>query len=332
MKKEKIKEWLVEQIKDLTDEDGCYRIYPCGYDDIIGEDRMLKMINEYLKGETGYEFFEDYASSQFWEWNMDADDYLFTEIDRRANAEDYDEDADTEFAYEFEEYIEDLGGYNEAFEDAGYNGISFDLTEFMGDYKINLILGSDEEMRYDFGSITRYFAEKTAEDASATERFKNNALSYLIEQCGYDVRTVLRYALKYYNDAKSIKNIQDKFLYSVVEELGDTLPDYNIALTFLIRITGKNLFNLINAIKNKKDSIKFSPNTTLGLYDHYQGTGSQLGIELDRDVIFPASFIRVLQLEGAGRKQNKGCTIDSSYGLIGSVWKPDCCTIIKNDP
>lgn len=332
MKKEKIKEWLVEQIKNLTDEDGCYRIYPCGYDDTIGEDRMLKMINEYLKGETGYEFFEDYASSQFWEWNTDADDYLFTEIDRRATAEDYDEEADTEFANEFEEYIEDSGGRNEAFEDAGYHGISYDLTEFVGNYKINLILGSDEEMRYDFGSISRYFTEKTAEDASATERFKDNALSYLIEQCGYDVRTVLRYALKYYSDAKSIKNIQDKFLYSVVEELGDTSPDYSIALTLLIRITGKNLFNLIDAIKNKKDSIKFSPNTTLGLYDYYQGTGSQLGIELDRDVIFPASFIRVLQLEGAGREQNEGCTIDSSYGLIGSVWKENCCTIIKNDP
>ena len=64
--------------------------------------------------------------------------------------------------------------------------------------------------------------------------------------------------------------------------------------------------------------IIISKRAETGLYDPWNGGGSLLEIQLEKDVELPIKFIRSALPDGAD-----GYSISSAYGLCGSAWRND---------
>lgn len=120
------------------------------------------------------------------------------------------------------------------------------------------------------------------------------------------------------------------FLESMRVELAN-LPSHMAAVTFLVKMTFRQLIELNEAIqrgekaradqKKQKYSgyIVLDKKTMCGLYDPWSGGGSVLEVELERDVKLPIRHIRCALPDEGGYKHEY--SIGSVYGLCGSAWK-----------
>lgn len=122
---------------------------------------------------------------------------------------------------------------------------------------------------------------------------------------------------------------ESSFVASCITELVN-LPTHMSALTFLVKMdlnTAVKILDTINeAERNKKFDIyhpldtkgcpfgylKLSKDTECGLFDAWQGSGSVLEIELEKDVKIPLHLIRHIYTDKL---------IQSVYGLCGDCWK-----------
>lgn len=107
----------------------------------------------------------------------------------------------------------------------------------------------------------------------------------------------------------------DKFVESVIQEL-ENLSTAMATLTFLTKMSLFDYFNLREKMK-ESGYIIISKDTMCGLFDSWNGSGSVLEIELDKDVKIPTEMIWDACIEGT--KQH-GYDIDEVYGLISSAW------------
>lgn len=57
----------------------------------------------------------------------------------------------------------------------------------------------------------------------------------------------------------------------------------------------------------------------IGVFAPWNGSGSVLGIELDKDLTFKREDIYDTQIEGA--KPDYGYTVDQTCGLVSSAWQ-----------
>ena len=57
----------------------------------------------------------------------------------------------------------------------------------------------------------------------------------------------------------------------------------------------------------------------LGVFAPWNGSGSVLEIELDKDFTFKREDIYDVQIEGV--KPDQGYTVDQTYGLVSSAWQ-----------
>jgi len=58
----------------------------------------------------------------------------------------------------------------------------------------------------------------------------------------------------------------------------------------------------------------------LGIYNSWNGSGSLLEIELEKPLTLSSKDIFKIQIEGS--RYCYEYTVDQTYGLIGSCWKP----------
>lgn len=58
-----------------------------------------------------------------------------------------------------------------------------------------------------------------------------------------------------------------------------------------------------------------------GLFDYYNGGGSVLELDLEKDVKISEKNIYMIQVERV--KPCRGYSVDEVYGLTGSCWKED---------
>ena len=132
---------------------------------------------------------------------------------------------------------------------------------------------------------------------------------------------------------KAIKGNQtdDKFVNSCIQEL-ENLPSHMATLTFLVNMKLFDYFDLREAMESEKKlnksyifserkgkgTITISKDTMCGLFDVWSGGGSQLEIELDKDVVLPIKCIWKAEIETG--KSEYGYSVDSVYGLVGSAW------------
>ncbi len=149
------------------------------------------------------------------------------------------------------------------------------------------------------------------------------SIVWLARQQGYTKRQ-LRRALKE-GDVTNPKG----FLESVRAEVANIASPMQI-LTFLVEMTLEDLIKLNELIglqyrngyyyDSKKNPycgyIVLDQKTTTGLYDPWSGGGSLFEIKLEKDVRLPIRFIRSALPDGGD-----GHSVDSVYGMVGSVWQ-----------
>ena len=307
------REWLREQIKNLTYGNMAITISPSGYDDRIPPQFILKAFNEYCNiaksNNNDYETFKDYLEALLADINayyFDLEEkQLLHEIKNNIQYES------EELQSSFEALIDGMNDY-EILEVGGFEGINYDIKEFLDyDYHINLMFATPYERNYDMSLIPLF------------EDVDNNALTYLIRQQGYDVHEVF----------KSLKEdrINDSvFVRSVVDELRE--QSYCMAeLTALVTARGENLLNLLDNIAHENNYISISKDATIGLFNEWNGSGSMLEIQLEKPAVFPTSMVRNVQIEGAG-KENSGYTVDAVYGFVSKAWLIGNVEIVKEAP
>ena len=312
--REKYINFLRNRIENYCDRNGCYTYYRCGYDDCVSEEVIAKCFYEYIENQRGYEKFSHYLENHVYEeWLWDYDQYLWHDI-----KEDFDNAVD-------EGLLEDVDLEWDDLYEAGYQGVSFDINEFVDDIRINLLLATANELNHDLSSINQCYTQgyqfrydDPDKQAKLEKELEDNMLAQLIKQQGYDVTTE-------YIGGEDIACSDSKFLKSVADELLNGYYDVCQCLTVLTTASLDDLDDLADILlkrDNCKKTITVSKNTMLGLLAPFIGGGSTLDICLDKDFEFSTDMIYDVQIES--RDQRSGIhrfyTVDSIYGLCGDAW------------
>ena len=103
------------------------------------------------------------------------------------------------------------------------------------------------------------------------------------------------------------------FLTSVCQELDNLSYSFGI-VTVLANMSLKDYAKMLqqgSAVTMPKDSM-------IGVFAPWNGSGSVLDINLDKDLTFRREDIYDIQIEGA--EPDNGYTVDQTYGLVSSAW------------
>lgn len=122
-----------------------------------------------------------------------------------------------------------------------------------------------------------------------------------------------------WND-EEIKKYNNKFLKSILQEVNNQIIDYMRTFTFLATITVEDYFRMKSG---DYKAIKFNKDVMCGLYNPWNGSGSLLEVELEKDVTVQKKNIYQVQLEGIKEKNCGGYKVDEVYGLVHSCWKSE---------
>lgn len=337
--KEEVIAWGKETLSDLTNGTNQLTVTPSGYSDFITSSTILNAFQEYSENKPEDTSFSNYLYDEFQDSLLDSVAYLEENLASQIKA------LAEEKGDAFVEALENLDGDlpYELLEQFGYEGASVDMSEFLDhDYKVNLLLATEQEINYDVTSVSRMahgimdedgkltlkddesFGDKTVTAADQLETYSDNALSYLVHQQGYTVEEMMHAVQERIaeNDYKT-----SEFIESVVNELDGTYSDYNEQLTALISINGNDLVEMLDSIAEGKDNIVLGTDTIVGLYDRMNGAGSDFEIQLEEDMVIPTTMVQIVQMESSGRddvvssKDNIGYSVDDTYGFVGTQWQ-----------
>lgn len=332
--KEEVIAWGKETLSDLTNGTNQLVITPSGYDDFISSSTILNAFQEYSGSKPKVirpenTSFSNYLYDEIQDSLFDNVAYLEEEL--ASQIKTLAEEKGDAFVEALENLDEDLP--YELLEQFGYEGATVDMSEFLDhDYKVNLLLATEQELNYDNTSISRMahgiigedgkltlkdyndFHDKTVTAADQLETYSDNALSYLVHQQGYTVEEMMHTV-----QARIAESNYDtsEFIESVVNELDGTYSDYNEQLTALISINGNNLVEMLDKVAEGKDNIVLGTDTVIGLYDRMNGAGSDFEIQLEEDMVIPTTMVQIVQMESSGRsdvvssKDNIGYSVDA---------------------
>lgn len=182
--------------------------------------------------------------------------------------------------------------------------------------KVNLIFATDEEQNWDCNLVS-------AQGDALLEKDKRNILSIssglsrLLDGQGYTMDD-LRNAMGSYQQHGCPENAQDKpaFLPSLCQEL----ENHTYSMGCITVLAEMNMYELAKLLR-KDTQITFPTNAMLGIYNPWNGSGSLLEIELEKPLTLSSKDIFKIQIEGSGHPKYE-YTVDQTYGLIGSCWKP----------
>lgn len=297
-----------------------YEIYTDYYD----RELSPKTIEELLEHNNPMEALEDKLS----EWALDYElEYGYDSMEKelRTNLTDEEEEFWDEHEEEVREWLQEHVYWY------------YDKNDFNTDIKVNIMLDTGDG-NYDFtkNNILNWYGI-TGGYGHNGEIQDTSSILWLAKQ--QKKATKLRKRCKEYvkgcryenGEYVGSKATDDKFIESVVTELAN-LPSHMSTLTFLMKMSLFDLLELHKAIKmqepfaHKYDPRKstgngyvvISKDTECGLFDPWQGSGSVLEIELDKDVVLPIKYIWKAIPEAHNGRFNYG--IDEVYGLCGSAW------------
>lgn len=322
--KEEVIAWGKETLSDLTNGTNQLVITPSGYDDFISSSTILNAFQEYSGSKPKVirpenTSFSNYLYDEIQDSLFDNVAYLEEEL--ASQIKTLAEEKGDAFVEALENLDEDLP--YELLEQFGYEGATVDMSEFLDhDYKVNLLLATEQELNYDNTSISRMahgiigedgkltlkdyndFHDKTVTAADQLETYSDNALSYLVHQQGYTVEEMMHTV-----QARIAESNYDtsEFIESVVNELDGTYSDYNEQLTALISINGNNLVEMLDKVAEGKDNIVLGTDTVIGLYDRMNGAGSDFEIQLEEDMVIPTTMVQIVQMESSGRSDVVSC-------------------------
>ena len=187
------------------------------------------------------------------------------------------------------------------------------------DVLVDLVIDTGD-MNYDFTSniIGGHY------DASDDSIPEESSLLWLARQQGYK-KSELKKALA------DRGNSQSPLLKSIYRETLNCGSHMN-ALAFLVKMTLEEYFTLRDGINKERERNKsyylsertgrgylvLSKDTTCGLYDSWNGSGSVLEIKLEKDVRLPFRCIASADHDGC-----HGCGIREIYGCGSELWSDD---------
>lgn len=209
-----------------------------------------------------------------------------------------------------------------------------DYDHFLGqDTRVNIMLKCGDEGNRDFIGIREQFAAMFAEDWSEEEReaamAEENGLSWLVRQQGHTMEELTETIHAYYaffesreaadmsyeDKYKAFRDSHNPFLTSVCQELANMVNDMN-TMTALVSISLDDLAEFMQPGKE----LVLPKNAMIGIFNPWNGGGSTLDIELEKDLVVPSDLLYDIQIEGV--KPDWSYTVDGVYGLIGSAWVP----------
>lgn len=311
---ERLKERVLEIIKDIfyTNEDGGIEIYT----DYRDRELSSSFIKKILDHKNPREAFQD----ELCEWAMDyAIEYGEDELEKNIRKELTEEEEEL-FAEHFDE-IWDVVIENTYF--------YYNSEDFNADINVNIMVDCGNG-NYDYTSdnVLNWYANEKDGSIDA-----ESSILWLAKTQGK--ATALRKACKrehrddgYYVDREKDK---DKFIESCIQEF-ENLTSHMGTVTFLVKMSLFQLFDLLELQNNEYDEkgrydprkneksrsyIVLKKETMCGLYDSWNGSGSVLEIELDKDVKLPIKYC-VFCVDGC---KMHGYDVDDVYGLVGSCWK-----------
>jgi len=153
---------------------------------------------------------------------------------------------------------------------------------------------------------------------------EESSLVWLMQQQGYGMDAITDFVLN--------ENMQDsKLLKSIYQECINTTTCMN-SLAFFVKLSLREALDLYEHVNNicakesdpekagaeadtHLDGITLDKGTACGLYDAWNGAGSVLHIELEKDVVLPVKFIDSAMPDGC-----RGYSVSSIYGMLGSFW------------
>ena len=220
-----------------------------------------------------------------------------------------------------------------------------DYDHFLGhEMKVNIMLRTDNERNNEYTTIHEQYVAMVDPDAltQPDETLKEESmLTWLLKQQGhtldelqatmkdynkflYDAPYANGAPVEYYDeDGKRLDNAgkidlfnktHNAFLTSVCQELENQTYDMGV-MTVLAKMSIEDFIKMQSGDKE----ITFSKDCMIGIYNPWNGSGSVLEIELEKDLVFTTDMVRDIQIEGV--KPEFEWTVDDSYGLIGSCWK-----------
>lgn len=220
-----------------------------------------------------------------------------------------------------------------------------DYDHFLNDdIKLNLLLGTDQERNSDFVDIHENLARQIDKEAFAEmqEDVKkygtvierpDNGLLWLVEQQGYtmeDLKQVKEeYDTFFYDEEGSTGKTYDEFreshspfLTSVCQELEN--HTYSMGcLTVLMKSTLNEMAEILEKDTDTGERVSkeivLPKDTMVGIFNPWNGSGSVLEIELEKELVLPTELIWDLQVEGVEPEWTY--TVDQTYGLVGTAWK-----------
>lgn len=307
---EKYRNFLKQKIKEYCNEKGYYEIY-WDYQESIEPQQLLEAFENYKKD--GFDKIENYLENELYELNIDYDNNLFSQIQDDLRVQDF-------FTDDFEKWYEDKCDIYEDLYEVGYNGIDVNLSDLLknSNFRFNIMLATEEEQNRDMSSIFSSY-----QDIDNIENFDkkfDNSLTYLIHQQGHTIQEYFE-CLKM-NPAGFKSDYKCNFIESTVDEVLNNNFYAMSELTALIELEGTEAIDFLNYLSgntdNKDLNLKFNKDTMLGIFNEWEGAGSVLEINLEKDLIIPKTMIRDIQIEGA---KNSSYSVDEVYMLTNNCWK-----------
>ena len=307
--KENLMEALLKELHGSCYEeqkDGSFKLpgYPGGYDDVLSD----KQANDILEADDP----EDALNELLWNWyELDYRDYYDREIVDKVMDNMY--PANAEEKSEMRHFLWD--------ELAEMCWVEYPLDWYLDkEYDADLMIDTGDG-NYDYSSNSvypKYYEEKGAgiEDVAS--------LVWLAKTQGYT-----KHQLEKALDDGDVANPKG-FLESVRQEVANETSGMN-CLTFLVRMTLRDLIKLNRQIKLAHPNgetiyniharpdvgtVKISKKAECGLFDPWNGAGSVLEIELEKDIELPIKFIRSCYPDCHFK-----WGINSVYGGIPGAWK-----------
>ena len=117
---------------------------------------------------------------------------------------------------------------------------------------------------------------------------------------------------------------QNKFMKSLCQEIDNLSIDYMRAFTVLTKLTIKDY---LSYKENKLKSLTIDKKANCGLFNQWQGCGSVLEIELEKDIKINSKNIYNIQVEKM--KNNRGYTVDEVYGICFSCYNNNAIVEVK---
>lgn len=309
-----LKERVLEIVDEMfgVNEDGGIEIYT----DYRDRELSTNFIKEIMEHNNPREAFNDELA----DWAMDyAIEYGENELEKDIKKELTDEEREL-----FEENFEEI--WDEVRDNTYFY---YNSEDFNNEVEVNIMIDCGN-WNYDCtcDNVLNYYGNYGDGSIPA-----ESSMLWLAKTQGK--ATALRKACKqqhrddgYYVDRN---NETDKFIESCIQEF-ENLPSHMGTVTFLVKMSLFQLFDLIE-LQNKEydDKAKYDPrkneksksyiilgkDTMCGLYDSWNGSGSVLEIELDKDVKLPIKYC-VFCVDEC---KMHGYDVGEVYGMCSSAWK-----------